>query len=111
MTEKELCLRYKPSKALKLSIEKWIRLGYKENWKKLLVYYLRYLGGGTCGLCGKYAKTHCVGCSLSKHTSYCGQANSGYNKAYLAIRSENRSAFMSARKYLLRRMNRAFSAI
>jgi hypothetical protein len=102
MTASELRKRYKPSKALDLSIEKWERLGFSENWKKICKNRFRYLGCYSCGLCKKY-NGECYECPLDS----CDNTGHPWDKADIAVIDNNRPAFMKARKNLLRRMKRA----
>jgi hypothetical protein len=104
MTAEELNKRYKPNKALALSIEKWVRARLKENWEELKGKAYEYLWGEECGLCTKYQPSDCAGCPLPPCTSN----NSPWILAFHAADKKDRAAFMRASKNLLARMRRAY---
>jgi len=102
MTASELKKRYKPSKALDLSIEKWERLGFKERWDTLREDAEKYVWGDTCGLCQKYRK-----CPNKCPLVECDEDGHPWGIALDAISYNDRPAFMKARNNLLKRMKRA----
>lgn len=114
MTEKELNRRYRFSNALDLSIEKWVRLGLRKNWVKLLESCdgddeKDYINASTCALCTRHRCINdcdvCSNCPL--HEYDCDQCCTQYKKALDAIEEKDRKAFMKARNNLIRRMRRA----
>jgi hypothetical protein len=112
MTAEELNKRYKPNKALALSIEKWTRAGYPENWEQVMEG--GFLERDTCSLCRKtcITLTGCDECCISERDNtekdeYYGCPTS-YHNAYEAAVYKDRPAFMKARKVLLARMKRAY---
>lgn len=114
MTPHELKRRYEPDKALALSIEKWVRLGYKENWERLIrVEGGRYVGIKACGLCIKYRadSLYCGECPLRSEGRLvgCDDTFSFYAKAIAALENKDRKKFMKYRGKLLNRMRRAYA--
>jgi hypothetical protein len=110
MTAEELDKRYKPNKALALSIEKWTRAGYIKNWEELCEDVGGYLSDETCGLCRKDAETgaSCNGCILNNPKDMYSMCCKPFAAADRAARCKDRPSFMKARKNLLARMRRAY---
>ncbi len=123
MTQEEMERRYTPETALDLSVEKWERLGRKENWMQVLRKDKDLIGTRTCSLCKRHMnKTQglsariliwCAGinendpCPLLESNSGTGGCCIEWRNARDALNKGDQLAFAEACEVMVKRMRDA----